>query len=70
MSDRSEPPTGSQFLDTYEEGARVYYHRSGIPSLGHDGGGKAIMLTCGVILQASGALRRSESPKVAGNDML
>ena len=70
MSDRPQPPTGSQCLDTYEEGARVYYHRSGIPSLGHDGGCKAIMLICGVFLKASGALGRSESPKVAGNDML
>ena len=29
MSDRPQPPVGSECLDRYEEGARVYYYRSG-----------------------------------------
>lgn len=34
MSDRPPPPAGSQSLDSYEEGARVYYYRSGIQAAG------------------------------------
>ncbi|KAL2044060.1 hypothetical protein ABVK25_012511 [Lepraria finkii] len=29
MSDRPQPPSGSEFLTMYEEGAQVYYYRSG-----------------------------------------
>lgn len=29
MSDRPQPPAGSEYLEIYEEGARVYYYRSG-----------------------------------------
>ena len=29
MSARPPPPVGSECLDVYEEGARVYYYRSG-----------------------------------------
>ena len=66
MSGRPQPSAGSQSLDSYEAGARVYYHRSGIRAAGTI----AVQVELTLYLQANGVLRRSEVLKVVGNDML
>jgi len=64
MPDRPQPPAGSECLDVYEEGAKVYYYRSGIEPWA-----TIVVDNLANLQQANGALRRSEALKVAGNDM-
>ena len=45
MSDRPQPPAGSEYLDVYEQGARVYYYRSGTQL--HARSQWKFLLTCG-----------------------
>ena len=64
MADRPPPPTGSQSLDLYNEGARVYYYRSGNEAAGTMA--VQVRLTRGTVSAGKWRLGQIRKPESSG----
>ena len=66
MSDRPQPPAGSQYLDTYAKGAQVYYYRSGTTIQAAGRMAAQVWLICGQFFAGKWRLAQIRSTESSG----